>query len=166
MPNNGPNNGLAGGLGIGLAEELGELLVGVNRLARRKLRGGLAGPPLPVAQAELLRLVQSYPGIRVSAAARELRLAGNSVSTLVRRLGDLGLLAREPDPLDRRAARLRVTPEAARRLRDWDDRRAALYREQWQRLAPGDRTALAAALPALHRLAAQLGGETLSDTGK
>ncbi|MFE9664776.1 MarR family transcriptional regulator [Streptomyces sp. NPDC005955] len=145
---------------MGLAEELGELLVGVNRLTRRKLRGGLVDPPLPVAQAELLRLVRSNPGIRVSAAARELRLAGNSVSTLVRHLTGQGLLAREPDPRDRRAALLRVTPRAARRLRDWDERRAGIYREQWQRLPSRDRDALAAAVPALRRLAAQLHEET------
>ncbi|MFF2730747.1 MarR family winged helix-turn-helix transcriptional regulator [Streptomyces sp. NPDC058008] len=143
-----------------LAKELGEALVGVNRLARRSLRGGLTGPPLPVAQAELLRLVQSNPGIRVSSAAAELRLAGNSVSTLVRQLTGRGLLSRVPDPQDRRAALLRVTPEAGRRLREWDDRRAALYREQWKRLSAQDRAALATALPALRALAALLHEES------
>ncbi|MEU0689597.1 MarR family winged helix-turn-helix transcriptional regulator [Streptomyces uncialis] len=140
--------------------ELGELLVGINRLARRTLRGSLSGPPLPAAQAELLRLVEANPGIRVSAAAAELRLAGNSVSTLVRQLTELGLMAREPDPLDGRAAQLRVTPEAERRLRHWDDRRAALYREQWPRLTGQDRAALAAALPALRRLTARFHEES------
>ncbi|MFF0450184.1 MarR family winged helix-turn-helix transcriptional regulator [Streptomyces sp. NPDC004609] len=149
---------------IGLAEELGELVVGVNRLVRRTLRGGVVGPPLPTAQAELLRLVQLNPGIRVSAAARELRLAGNSVSTLVRRLTGRGLLLRETDPGDGRAVLLYTTPEAARRLKDWDDRRAALYRERWLRLGDEDRAALAAAVPALRRLAAQFQEDSPTST--
>ncbi|MFC5152332.1 MarR family winged helix-turn-helix transcriptional regulator [Streptomyces amakusaensis] len=151
---------------MGLVREWGDLLTGVNRLVRRGLRGAQTGPPIPVAQAELLRLVQLNPGIRVSAAAEELRLAGNSVSTLVRQLTGLGLMAREPDPRDARAALLRITPAAAERLREWDDRRAALYREQWRRLSAEDRTALAASVPALRRLAAQLQEHTRTYAGK
>ncbi|MFE7133201.1 MarR family winged helix-turn-helix transcriptional regulator [Streptomyces sp. NPDC057638] len=140
----------------GLGRELGGLLVGVTRRLRRTLRGGLSGPPLRGAQVELLRLVLEQPGIRVSAAARELRLADNSVSTLVRQLAAEGLLVRAPDPLDRRAALLRVTPEAARGLRRWEDRRAALLEERLALLPAEDRAALAAALPALRHLAARL----------
>ncbi len=132
------------------------LLVGINRLARRILRGGLTGPPLRGAQVELLRLVRASPGTRVSAAARELRLAGNSVSTLVHQLTALGLLERAADPRDGRAVLLSVTPEANRRLTVWEDRRAALFARQFARLGPADRTALAAALPALRALAAHL----------
>ncbi|MFE0423502.1 MarR family winged helix-turn-helix transcriptional regulator [Streptomyces sp. NPDC058953] len=148
------------------AEEWGELLARVNRLVRRGLRHGLTGPRMPTAQAELLRLVRTNPGIRVSAAAEELRLAGNSVSTLVRQLTGLGLLVREPDRRDARAALLRVTPEAEERLRAWDDQRAALYREQWRRLSAPDRAALTAALPAMRRLAALLHEETRTRIGR
>ncbi|MEV5683973.1 MarR family transcriptional regulator [Streptomyces sp. NPDC052164] len=144
----------------GIPGELGDLLAGVNRLVRRSLRGGLTGPPMPAAQAELLRLVQANPGIRVSTAAGELRLADNSVSTLIRQLTGLGLMVREQDPQDARAASLSVTPEAAERLRDWDDRRAAVYRERWPQLSARDRAALTAAVPALRRLAALLHEES------
>ncbi|WP_406447783.1 MarR family transcriptional regulator [Streptomyces sp. NBC_00876] len=149
---------------IGIPAELGALLAAVNRLVRRSLRGGLTGPPMPTAQAELLRLVRANPGIRVSEAAGELRLADNSVSTLVRQLAGLGLMVRERDPQDARAASLSVTPRATERLRDWDDRRAAVYREQWRRLSARDRTALAAAVPALRRLAALLHEESRTRT--
>ncbi|MEV6703842.1 MarR family transcriptional regulator, partial [Streptomyces sp. NPDC051453] len=96
------------------------------------------------------------PGIGVSAAARDLRLAGNSVSTLVNQLVKAGLLRRETDPSDRRSALLYATPAAAARLSDWQVRRGTLMREQLAVLDPADRAALAAALPALRKLADNL----------
>ncbi|AXI80352.1 MarR family winged helix-turn-helix transcriptional regulator [Peterkaempfera bronchialis] len=141
---------------VDLPTELSGLLSGIQRLLRRRLRHGLTGPPLRGAQVELLRLVEANPGLRVSAAARELRLADNSVSTLVNQLVAAGLLVRETDPADRRAALLRPAPEAVARLRAWEDRRTALISRQVARLPEQDRAALTAALPALRRLAAGL----------
>jgi DNA-binding MarR family transcriptional regulator len=134
-------------------EELAEVLTGVQRLMRRRLRAGLTEPRLRGAQVELLRLVDERPGVRVSEAADELYLAGNTVSTLVNQLVEAGLLRRETAPDDRRAALLRLTPEAVRRLRQWQERRGALMREQMARLPDEDRAALTAAVPALRRLA-------------
>ncbi|MFF8595134.1 MarR family winged helix-turn-helix transcriptional regulator [Streptomyces sp. NPDC015220] len=138
------------------AEELADALVGVQRLIRRRLRAGLTVGRLRGAEVELLRLVESRPGIGVSEAARELRLAGNSVSTLVNQLVRDGQLVRETDPADRRAARLLLTEAAGARLRDWRERRAALVRRQLDRLGRADRDALRAAVPALRRLAENL----------
>jgi DNA-binding MarR family transcriptional regulator len=136
-----------------LPDALSGVLFGIPRLIRRRLRRGMTGPPLRGAQVELLRLVVDNPGIGVSAAAKELYLAGNSVSTLVNHLRAVGLLRRETDPDDRRSALLLPTPEAESQLRDWKERRAALVREQVERLSEDDRAALTAALPALLRLA-------------
>ncbi|MFF0226855.1 MarR family winged helix-turn-helix transcriptional regulator [Streptomyces sp. NPDC004629] len=138
------------------SEELADTLVGIQRLIRRRLRGGSTGPPLRGAEVELLRLVQTRPGIGIKEAARELHLAGNSVSTLVNRLARDGHLVRETDPADRRAARLHLTEAARRRLRDWQRRRAALVGRHTARLTEAERDALRAALPALHRLAVTL----------
>ncbi|MDF3302873.1 MarR family winged helix-turn-helix transcriptional regulator [Streptomyces tropicalis] len=137
-------------------EELADALVGVQRLIRRRLRAGLAGPRLRGAEVELLRLVEARAGIGVSEAARELYLAGNSVSTLVNKLVRDGYLIRETDPADRRAARLLLTDAARTRLRDWQERRAALVRRHVERLDEADRAALRAATPALRRLAETL----------
>lgn len=141
-------------------DELGDALAGalgaVQRLTRHRLRQGLTAPRLRGAQVELLRLVNDRPGIGVSAAARELFLAGNSVSTLVNQLVKAGYLRRETDPSDRRSALLYAEPAATARLRDWQRRRGALMREQLAALTPEDRAALAAALPALRRLAEHL----------
>ena len=136
--------------------ELTDTLVGIQRLIRRRLRGGLAGPRLRGAEVELLRLVESRPGIGVSEAAKELHLASNSVSTLVNQLVRAEYLVRETDPADRRAARLRLTGAAEKRLADWHRRRAELVGRHLARLDEADREALHAALPALHRLAGHL----------
>ncbi|MET7287188.1 MarR family transcriptional regulator [Streptomyces sp. NPDC005573] len=136
-----------------LAEELADALVRIPRLIRRRLRAGLTGPRLRGAEAELLRMVEGRPGASVSDAARELRLAGNSVSTLVNRLVRDGYLIRETDPADRRAARLLLTDAARTRLEAWRHRRAELVTGQLSRLDEADREALRAALPALRKLA-------------
>ncbi|MGJ5749301.1 DNA-binding MarR family transcriptional regulator [Streptomyces puniciscabiei] len=137
-------------------EELADALVRIQRLIRRRLRGELNGPRLRGAEVELLRLVESRPGIGVSDAAKALHLAGNSVSTLVNQLVRGGHLLRETDPADRRAARLRLTAPAEERLGDWRRRRAELVGLHVSRLDDTDREALRAALPALRRLAAGL----------
>ncbi|MER5540181.1 MarR family winged helix-turn-helix transcriptional regulator [Streptomyces mirabilis] len=141
-------------------EALADALAGVQRLIRRRLRSGTTAPRLRGAEVELLRLVVARPGIGVSEAAKELYLAGNSVSTLVNQLARDGYLNRETDPADRRAARLLPTPAADARLRDWRERRTALVRRQVARLDEAERAALEAALPALRKLAVNLHEET------
>ncbi|MER6463224.1 MarR family transcriptional regulator [Streptomyces sp. NPDC048409] len=137
-------------------EELADALVGIQRLIRRRLRRGLERPRLRGAEVELLRLVESRPGIGISEAAKELYLAGNSVSTLVNQLVKEGFLLRETDPADRRAARLLLTGAAEKRLADWQRRRADLVVSSVSRLDEADRAALEAALPALRKLAVTL----------
>jgi DNA-binding MarR family transcriptional regulator len=143
----------AGESDAAVPEDVAEILAGLQRLIRRRLRQDLPGPRLRGAQVELLRLVLARPGIGVSAAARELHLAGNSVSTLVNQLVTAGLLDRRTDAEDRRAVNLTITPEAADRLRDWDARRNELVFQQVAGLTAPDRAALAGAVPVLRRLA-------------
>ncbi|WP_030244679.1 MarR family winged helix-turn-helix transcriptional regulator [Streptomyces sp. NRRL S-350] len=135
------------------ADELSTLLVAIQRLVRRRLRHGLEQPPLRGAQVELLRLVADRPGLRVSEAAGELCLAGNSVSTLVNQLAAQGLLRREADPADRRAALLYATDAAVERIGTWRRRRLELMEDLVRALPGQERQALAQALPALRSLA-------------
>nr|WP_202523535.1 MarR family transcriptional regulator [Kitasatospora sp. SID7827] len=134
------------------------MLVGIHRLIRRRLRTGADGPRLRGAQVELLSLVLDSPGVRVSEAAEELFLAGNSVSTLVNQLVGKGLLRREGDPADGRAVLLHATDEAVERLAVWRVRRAELIGEVAAELPEADQAALVAALPALRAVAAGLRG--------
>ncbi|WP_036333398.1 MarR family winged helix-turn-helix transcriptional regulator [Microbispora sp. ATCC PTA-5024] len=141
------------------AEELMTVLTGIRRVTRRRLREQLPGPRLRGAHVELLQIVAAEPGIGVAAAARGLHLAGNSVSTLVNQLADAGLLRREVDPADRRAARLFVTDAAVARMARWRESRRMLVGDALDRLPPGELAAIGAALPALRHLLSELAEE-------
>ncbi|MBP2706866.1 winged helix-turn-helix transcriptional regulator [Microbispora sp. RL4-1S] len=143
----------------GTAEELSAVVLGFRRVIRRRLRQDLPGPSLRGAQVELLRLVETDPGIGVALAARTLHLAGNSVSTLVNQLVEAGMLRREVDPADRRAARLFVTEAAAERMSRWRSARLRLVGDALTRLPEDEIAAVEAALPALRHLIAELAKE-------
>ncbi len=119
-----------------------------SRAAGGPLRAGLTG-----AQAELLRLLRREPGISVGEAARRLALAGNTVSTLVRQLVDLGHVVREPDPDDARTARLRLTDATDAALRDWRDRRHAAVAAALAAMEPGLRAQVDGAVAVLAAVA-------------
>ncbi len=128
----------------------------VRRTARRAVRHAWRTEPLPPAQAELLRLIASRPGISVADAAHELRLAPNTVSTLVGRLAEQDLLRRQRALPDGRSVRLTVTEKAHQRITEWQDLRAQLASQALAELPPGDRQVLAEAVPALLRLAERM----------
>jgi DNA-binding MarR family transcriptional regulator len=139
-----------------LAADLPPALGAFRRGMRRALGGGSPFGPLSGAQAELVRLVRHQPGVSVTAAAAELRLAANTVSTLVGQLAAAGLLIREPDPADRRVARLRLTDRAAAEARRWRDRQSLAMVAALGRLPASQLQALTEALPALAALTEQL----------
>jgi DNA-binding MarR family transcriptional regulator len=125
-------------------------------VVRRAARQAWTDEPLPPTQSELLRLAAAQPGISVADAAHELRLAPNTVSTLVGRLTTAGLLDRTRATSDGRSVRLTVTGRARQRLASWRDVRAEVAGGALGLLTGADREALAAAVPALLRLAAVL----------
>jgi DNA-binding MarR family transcriptional regulator len=124
----------------------------LRRALQREGRRGLPGDPLPASQAELLRLVRLQPGIGVREAAQQLGVAANTVSTLVNQLVAAGLLRRDRDPVDGRAARLELTAAARRRVALWRDQREQALTAALHELDPGQREALERALPALHKI--------------
>jgi DNA-binding MarR family transcriptional regulator len=141
------------------ADDVIQQINGIRRVLRRRLRATIGTPALPAGQVELLQLVEASAGINVSAAARTLHLAGNSVSTLVNHLTSAGYLRRETDPRDRRAARLYLTDLAGARLSGWRDARAKLVAAGLDTLPEAERDAIARALPALRRLAEAIAEE-------
>jgi DNA-binding MarR family transcriptional regulator len=125
----------------------------VRRTVRRATRQAWPQEPLSSAQSELLRLAADRPGITVADAALELRLAPNTVSTLVGRLTGAGLLDRARGEADGRTALLTVTDKARRRIAEFRDLRAELAGRALTQLSSSDQHALQAAAPALVRLA-------------
>ncbi len=128
----------------------------VRRTARRAVQQAWDQEPLPPARSELLLLVARRPGITVAEAAHELHLAQNTISTLVSKLAAERLLDRGTDTADRRAVRLTVAPAGRARLAGYRDLRAELAGRALAGLTTDDQQALAAAVPALRRLAGQL----------
>jgi DNA-binding MarR family transcriptional regulator len=138
------------------AAELFAAISVIRRTARRAARQVWTQQPLPPAQSELLRLAAARPGITVADAAQELRLAPNTVSTLVGRLTEAGLLVRERGAPDGRTALLTATEKARQRLAEFRDLRADLAGRALAQLPEKDQKALAAAVPALLRLAERM----------
>ena len=128
----------------------------LRRAVRRRVRRGWAHTPLTESERELLRLVSDHPGLRVLEAAAAIGVAPNTVSTLVRRLTERGLLERRVDEDDARAARLVLSAAARRRFAEWRDRRHVVLADAMGRLSAEDRRAIEAAVPALSRLLQQV----------
>ncbi|MGH3830705.1 MAG: MarR family winged helix-turn-helix transcriptional regulator [Pseudonocardiaceae bacterium] len=137
---------------IVLGDELMATVTALRRLVRRRLRLVVPGPPLRGAQLELMEVIERQPGIGITAAGRVLHLAANTVSTLVDQLIDLGMLVRDTDPGDRRAARLWLTEVAGQRLAAGRQARMELIAGVVAELSAVEREALNQALPALRTL--------------
>jgi len=149
-----------------LAADLARSVGRLRRSLNREVRAGTAIPPLPEAQMEILRLVDRRPGLRVQDAAAELRLAPNTVSTLVHRLVDAGLVRRVADPDDGRVAHLRLSAAAEQRLRRWRDRRQEILAARLADLDSADRLVVERAVPVLERVAAWLEGGRSPEPGR
>jgi DNA-binding MarR family transcriptional regulator len=149
-----PTSTVAGGRQ--LADELLAALASLRRASRRHSSRPIELASLTGSQLELARLVRKQRGISITAAADELRLAPNTVSTLVSELTTTGVLVRRVDPSDRRVARLELVRSLERKIDAWRDRRATALGAAIRRLPEADRRRLEAALPALEQVVEEL----------
>jgi DNA-binding MarR family transcriptional regulator len=137
-------------------EDLLDALSGVRRAIRRSTDRPAFLSSLTGAQVELVRLLRRRPGLTVAEAAAELRVAPNTVSTLVRQLVEAGFVERAVDENDRRVARLNLAPAVRAKVQAWRDRRVETIEAAVGRLSPDDRERIADAVPALMRLSREL----------
>jgi DNA-binding MarR family transcriptional regulator len=135
-----------------LTSELTRVLGRIGRGLRYHTRAQRESLPITQSESELLRLLDRRPGIRVHDAASELGIASNSVSTLVKQLTRAGMLERTADPLDGRAACLRLTATAAEWVAQLGNAREQTLEHALESLDQHDREQLEAALPAMKRL--------------
>lgn len=98
-------------------ENLCFLVVEVSRLMRREFYDRLEGSSLTQAQARALKHIAHNEGLRQVELADLLEIQPITLARLVDQLEDIGLVERRPDPDDRRAYRLHVTPSAATHLK-------------------------------------------------
>lgn len=139
-----------------LADQLLSTLASIRRTGRRYSTRPAELSSLTGAQLELARLVRRRPGISIGSAAEELRLAPNTVSTLVGELTLAGLLLRRVEASDRRVASLELSASFGGKIDAWRDRRATALGEALGRLSERERRRVELALPALARVANEL----------
>jgi DNA-binding MarR family transcriptional regulator len=133
---------------VALANELRPLVLQLHRHLRREL----APLGITAGQAALLHAIRTHAGVGVRELADREGVSPPRVTAAIDRLEADGLVRRTRSVADRRRVCLEVTDEGVRVLRSARRRRTAWLAARLAALAPGDRRALAAALPALRRL--------------
>jgi DNA-binding MarR family transcriptional regulator len=128
---------------------LGDLVMRVARVQRRRWREALAPWDLSPHQARALRVVCAHDGVRLSELAEALRIAPRSATEVADGLQERGLVERAADPADRRAVVLRPTDAGRRVQQEVDDARAADSHDLFARLSAADRDELARILRSL-----------------
>jgi DNA-binding MarR family transcriptional regulator len=136
-----------------LAEQLVDTVAAIHRGIRRQGNRPPVFAALTSSQLELVRLVRRTPGASVADVAEILRLAPNTVSTLVTELTSRGILVRLSDPGDRRVARLELTQATRETAEAWRDQRLGTVATALARMSKADRAALVRSLPLLQRFA-------------
>jgi len=129
---------------------------------RRKTHEGTGVLPLSSGVLDVIRVIERHPGITVAEVAARLGRQLSNVSAQLRELVALGLVTRERDPSDKRYVALHPTPESVRIKTLLEGAWAGALASAGDRLEKDERDRLAAALPALERLAAVL-AEPASD---
>jgi DNA-binding MarR family transcriptional regulator len=149
-----------------VAPRLADAVARLRRAMRRAGRASAPDNPLSVAQLELLACLGDHPGARPSEVARLLRVAPNTVTTLVTGLDRLGMLHRDDDPADRRTIRLRLTAVGTAALARWQHTNEQILDRAQAGLSADQRDALRAALPALSRLIAEIDAQAEHGRGQ
>ena len=131
-----------------VALEVADLLAQAFRRLHRGTNEALAPLGLSRTQARVIRLLADGP-LRMTVIAERLTVVPRTVTDLVDGVEALGLVARRPDPEDRRATFVALTPDGWRLL----DRLQAVRRESAQQvLGRLDRTDLEVLLRVLREL--------------
>jgi len=131
----------------GLAAGEGRLLYSASAILRRAFDQALAPRGITALQASVLAFLDEvgHP-ITISQLARLLILESPSVSTMVDRLSERGLVERTRDPKDRRKTLVRFTQEGKRLLKSIREPGQQLHDEMFGVLTDEERQALRAIL--------------------
>ncbi len=99
-------------------ESLGFLLTDISRLMRHVFQQRLqkSAPAFTLAQAKALVYVSRNQGVRQVEVAEMLEVQPITLARLLDQLAEAGLVERRPDPNDRRAYQIYLTPEASPHL--------------------------------------------------
>jgi DNA-binding MarR family transcriptional regulator len=134
------------------AATAGRLRLAMAGLSRR-LRKDWPDDLTPSRVSALATIDSSEP-LAISELAKRMAVTTPTASHIVDALDKLGLIARQPDPHDRRICRLTTSAAGAELLEELSRRTTGMLAERIHQLPPAQQTALEAALPALEALAA------------
>jgi DNA-binding MarR family transcriptional regulator len=124
----------------------------LRRALRTSIRADIPWESLPMAQVELLHTLEEAAPARISDLAERLHLAHSTVSGLIAQMIDSGLVRRDTDPNDRRAAVVTVTEAGWAQLSEWREAHERRIAAALADLPEPDQQAIITALPALGRL--------------
>jgi len=134
------------------ARELTDAVARLRRVLRAGIRTDISWESLPMAQVEVLQSLADISPSRVNDMADRLHLAQSTVSGLIGQMMTAGLVRREIDSTDRRAAVVTLTEAGEQQLRAWEAAHVQWIQGALGRLSPADRSAISSSLPALRRL--------------
>lgn len=131
---------------------LADVIARLRRAMRRAARAQDPDNVLSVAQLELLSCLAEQPGARPGQLARHLRLAPNSVTTLINGLQGKDLIRRTSGTEDRRTVSLTLTDRGSAAVRQWQATNTAILGAALSELDPGWQHLLTSSVPALQEL--------------
>jgi DNA-binding MarR family transcriptional regulator len=124
----------------------------IGRLARQ-LNDASTGEGLTPTQYSVLALIRFRGPLGLAELAELEGLNPTMVSRVIRVLDDAGLIRRQPDPADLRAARVEVTPDGEQVHQRIRDARTRVLTDCLKRLPAETADTLLGAVPALEELA-------------
>ena len=144
--------------GATVTEELDvatRLRASVARISRR-LQRATSDLPLTASEIAVLSATRRLGPVGLGRLAAEEAMNPTMLSRVVRALEQAGLLQREEDPGDRRAARVAVSEDGHRLVERVRTERTDALDRALDRLEPSERAVVIGALPALEALAEAL----------
>ena len=136
-----------------LAELASQLRLAVARLHRRARQEAItAGDDVSASRLAALATIEKRGPLTLGELAAEEQVQPPSMTRIVARLEEQGLVAREIDPTDRRVARVVVTSAGHELLAVTRTRRNAFLAQRVARFTEQERRSLADALPLLERI--------------
>lgn len=132
--------------------ETSTLRYAVQRLSRRLRRH--AGEELTAPHAATLSAIARHGRMRLGDLARHEQIGNSTMTRLIARLEESGLLTRGTDANDRRGFVVELTERGRTALQEASSRQDAYLEAQLAMLDETDRRAILAAIPALERLLA------------
>ncbi|MDY7101072.1 MAG: MarR family transcriptional regulator [Actinomycetota bacterium] len=124
------------------SDGLADLFWSVARRLRHHTKGALSPWDLNPSHARALRTLGHHGTMRPGELAKHLRIAPRSATEVVDDLEERGLVARRPDPGDRRAVLVELTEAGTTLLREWRAERHSEAERFFADLTPADRAEL------------------------